>query len=256
MTSVTTATSGDEWTVDQLAQRVGVPVRTIREYQTMGLLHRPRRVGRVGMYDSGHLRRLELIGRLQDRGHSLAGIADLLSAWRDGNDIAEVLGLAPDQLVHVDEPGAPATLDQLAVLLPTYVPERLEDLLATGVIEACGPDRYCIPSPSLLQLTIDTLAVGLDPDVVLQLLGQIRTAADAVGDATMTALADLPTTAAEADVDALVSRGRGLLAHGVGRLALHRLGRRLDIDDDTPSETVAATVRRRSRSATKTKDSK
>ena len=67
----------DELSVDELARRAGLPTRTIREYQTIGLLPSPERRGRVGIYRIAHLQRLQLIARLQDRGYSLAGIRDL-----------------------------------------------------------------------------------------------------------------------------------------------------------------------------------
>lgn len=237
--------AGDEWTVDQLAQRADVPVRTIREYQTMGLLPGPRRSGRIGLYNISHLRRLHLIDRLQIRGHSLAGIGDLLDAWREGDAITDILGLEPDQLVHIDEPGAPATLAQLTEAIPTLVPDRLDELLETGVVEDCGPDRYCVPSPSLLQLAVDTLAAGLHPDAVLELLGQLRAAADTIADATLAAIAALPEDTSDATYEAVVGRGRGLLAHGVGRLSLHRLGRRLAIEDHATTADLATTLRTR-----------
>jgi DNA-binding transcriptional MerR regulator len=98
-------------TVDELARQAKLPVRTIREYQTVGLLPPPTRHGRVGLYRQSHLSRMQLIARLQARGYSLAGIRDLLASWRDGADLGEVLGLVPDELVHIDEPGTPATLE-------------------------------------------------------------------------------------------------------------------------------------------------
>jgi DNA-binding transcriptional MerR regulator len=221
-----------ELTVDELARRVGLPVRTIREYQTVALLPPPRRQGRVGIYGASHLLRLRLIARLQERGYSLAGIRDLLSAWRDGAELGEVLGLGPDQLVHIDEPGVPATAEQLARLLPNLVPDRIDDMLATGVIEPCGPDRYCVPSPSLLQLTADALASGYDPDRILDLLGVISRAADAIADAASGAIAERPAGVDTNRLVAFATRGRGLLAHGTGRLTIHRLGRRLGITDE------------------------
>src|SRR5918995_1282070 len=205
---------GVELTVDELATRAGLPVRTIREYQTMGLLPSPEHRGRVGIYRGAHLARLELIGRLQHRGYSLAGIRDLVGSWRDGADLGEVLGLEADQLVNLDEPGAPATPDQLAALLPTLVPHRLDDLLATGVVEACGPGRYCVPSPSLLQLAVDAIAVGYDPDAVLALLATIRGATTVIARATVALLADRPANGDADQLVALATRGRGLLAHG------------------------------------------
>ncbi|MDQ3145507.1 MAG: MerR family transcriptional regulator [Actinomycetota bacterium] len=222
----------ERWTVDNLARRAELTVRTIRDYQTMGLLPPPEKHGRIGIYGAIHLSRLLLIGRLQNRGYSLAGIRDMLSSWSDGAELGEVLGLAPDELVHIDEPGRPATVDQLTRLLPALVPDRLEALMATGVIEACGPDRYCVPSPSLLQLTVDLLAIGYRPDRTLEVLTTIRRATDAVADAAVSLYADRPEGVDTDQLVALATRGRGLLAHGTGRLTIRAIGRRLGIEHE------------------------
>lgn len=227
-------------TVDDLARRAGLPVRTIREYQTMGLLPPPAKRGRVGIYGPHHLRRLTLIARLKDRGYSLAGIGDLLGAWRDGADLGDVLGLDADELVHIDEPGAPATTAQLARVVPDLVPDRLDDLLATGVVELGRPGRYCVPSPSLLLLAADALAAGYDADRVLALLTTIRDASETIA-AAATAIVTAPPTDGDADrLRALASRGRGLLGHGAGRLTLHALGKHLGVTgDDSVPETLS-----------------
>ena len=217
-----------------------LPVRTIREYQTIGLLPAPRRRGRVGLYGPAHLARVQLIGRLQNRGYSLKGIHDLLQSWSDGADLGEVLGLAPDQLVHVDEPGVAADLDALAGALPGLVPERLGDLLATGVLEEATAGRYCVPSPSLLQLASDALGAGIAPDRVLAMLATIGRSAAQVADAVLETLTALPATADPQRVTALTTRGRGLLGHGTGRMTIHALGRRLGVDGDDPSDAVRA----------------
>lgn len=229
------AASGDAaptaWVIDDLARLVGLPVRTIREYQTLGILQAPRREGRVGVYGAGHLRRLQLIARLRDRGYSLAGIGDLLGSWRAGSDLGEVLGLEPDQLVHVDEPGAPATLDQLRAALPALIPDHLVALEATGVIERYRPGWFCIPSPSLLQLAVEATSAGLPAAGVIALLQSIQRAADSVAEQVVQQIGALPSDIDPAASAAFLRRGRGLLGHGVGRLTLHRLGRRLGIDD-------------------------
>jgi hypothetical protein len=207
----------------------------------------------VGVYGTSHLIRLELIGRLQERGYSLAGIRDLLAAWRDGGDLGEVLGLSPDQLVHVDEPGAPATADQLARVVPDLVPARLDELVATGVVEACGPARYCVPSPSLLQLGVDVLAAGLDPGDVLALLARLGAAADTAAEAVLDALARVPAGVDDAVIEGVVARGRGLLAHGVGRLTLQRLARRAGAPDHATTVEVAAVLRRQAHGSAKSR---
>jgi DNA-binding transcriptional MerR regulator len=232
----------DGLSVDDLASKAGLPTRTIREYQTMGLLPPPERRGRVGIYRRAHLHRLELIGRLQQRGYSLAGIRDLLTSWHEGAELTDVLGLSPDELVHLDEPGTPATLDQLARLLPAFVPKRLDDLIAVGLIDECGPDRYCVPSPSLMQLTADALAAGYTPAQVLALLTAIHDAADLVATAAAKLLAHPPARHDHSQLTRLATRGRGLLAHGTGRLTIYALGKRID-----PEATTAVRRRRRSR---------
>ena len=230
-----------EWTIDELARHSGLPVRTIQEYKTLGIVPAPRRQGRIGLYGPSHLRRLQLIAKLRDRGYSLAGIGDLLGNWSAGADLGEVLGLEPDQLVHVDEPGAPATLDQLRALLPAMIPTHLDALIDGGVIERCGPDRFCVPSPSLLQLAIESTTAGLDPREVIGLLDTIKRAADAVADEVVHRLGRLPADGDPATAAALLQRGRGLLAHGVGRLVLHQIGQRFGISDEAE---IAPAIRR------------
>ena len=166
--------------------------------------------------------------RMQERGYSLAGIKDLLTSWHDGDELTDILGLTLDELVHLDEPGAPATLDQLTQLLPQLVPDRLDDLLAVGVIDQRGPNRYCVPSPSLLQLTVHALAAGYDVAAVLSLLTAVHDAAELVAGAAGQLLQTPPPRLSASQLDALASRSRGLLAHGTGRLAIYTLGHQLD----------------------------
>src|ERR1700733_6164887 len=79
-----------EMRVEQLSGQTGVPVDTIRYYQSKGLLDPPRRQGRVAWYDDGHLERLARIRSLQQRGFTLATIARLLSGELDAADEALV----------------------------------------------------------------------------------------------------------------------------------------------------------------------
>ncbi|MEU8571347.1 MerR family transcriptional regulator, partial [Streptomyces pathocidini] len=69
------ATDELSFTVDELAARAGVTVRTIRFYGTRGLLPPPA-IGprRVGHYGHEHLARLALIEELRHQGMTLAAI--------------------------------------------------------------------------------------------------------------------------------------------------------------------------------------
>jgi DNA-binding transcriptional MerR regulator len=60
--------------LDELTDRVGMSVRTVRFYTTRGLVPPPIRVGRSGYYSADHLTRLELVSELQAHGFTLAAI--------------------------------------------------------------------------------------------------------------------------------------------------------------------------------------
>ena len=74
-----------EWRIDELAQRAGVAVDTIRYYQREGLLPAGERSGRSMRYGTRHLERLERIRALQSRRFSLAAIRELLD--HDGGPV-------------------------------------------------------------------------------------------------------------------------------------------------------------------------
>lgn len=96
-------------TVDELAARAGVTVRTVRFYSTRGLLPPPV-IGprRVGHYGPEHLSRLALIEELQHQGMTLSAIERYLDALPDdlsAHDLAihraMVASWAPDSAREV-----------------------------------------------------------------------------------------------------------------------------------------------------------
>jgi DNA-binding transcriptional MerR regulator len=80
------------WTIDELAASAGTTTRNVRAFQSRGLLPPPHLAGRTGRYDHGHQIRLAAILRLQQRGYSLAAIADLSAAWERGATLEDILG--------------------------------------------------------------------------------------------------------------------------------------------------------------------
>ncbi|WP_051422314.1 MULTISPECIES: MerR family transcriptional regulator [unclassified Streptomyces] len=112
--------------MEELAERAGITVRTLRFYRERGLIQPPRREGRIAWYDDHHLARLRTITGLLERGHTLNGIADLAATFDSGRDVAEVLGLGepteetpvrltPEQLA--DYFAGEATADNLAAAM-------------------------------------------------------------------------------------------------------------------------------------------
>ena len=68
-----------DYRVEDLAAAAGLRVDTVRFYQAQGLLERPRRVGRIAVYEERHLERLRRIRALSGEGFSLAQIRRLLT---------------------------------------------------------------------------------------------------------------------------------------------------------------------------------
>lgn len=83
------------YSLDELSSSAGVPPRTIRFYQASGLLPKPRREGRVAVYNDEHRRRLELIADLRARGLKLDAIRDMVDAGSLGKAPVVAL-LGPD----------------------------------------------------------------------------------------------------------------------------------------------------------------
>ena len=87
-----TAASG-EYRIDDLARLAGTTTRNIRVYRDRGLLHPPLRVGRIALFNDTHLTRLRLITSMLDRGYNIAHVREMLTAWEQGKDLGDVLGL-------------------------------------------------------------------------------------------------------------------------------------------------------------------
>lgn len=87
------ASLSGEYRIEDLARIAGTTTRNIRVYRDRGLLPPPLRVGRIALYNDSHLTRLRLITSMLDRGYTLAHVHEMLSAWEEGKDLADVLGL-------------------------------------------------------------------------------------------------------------------------------------------------------------------
>ncbi|MEZ0356271.1 MerR family transcriptional regulator [Mycobacterium sp. SA01] len=82
-----------EYRIDELARLAGTTTRNIRVYRDRGLLHPPLRVGRIALFNDTHLTRLRMITSLLDRGYNIAHVNEMLSAWEQGKNVGDMLGL-------------------------------------------------------------------------------------------------------------------------------------------------------------------
>ncbi len=162
--------SAESLTIEELSFRSGVTTRNIRAYQSRGLIPPPdtRPGDRVGYYNLNHVARLKLINRLQERGFSLAGIADLLMAWESGRGLDQVLGMEtaveqtrPDDSITVTEA-------QLRQFVPkgTDASEIIKRLREMGLLVREG-NQYRLHHPSILQLGLNAANAGVPIDELL-----------------------------------------------------------------------------------------
>jgi DNA-binding transcriptional MerR regulator len=232
-----TAETPGQMTIDDLARRVELPVRTIREYHTMRLLPPPERRGRLGLYGDRHVQRLQLITRLQRRGYSLAGIRDLLGAWESGTDLTTLLG-ADESPAALDEPPLLLTRAELFQRLPVLDSAALNRAGQAGLVRSHGGDHFVVRSAALLGLVADMVRAGVTLD---QALDVINVLTDDLG-ALARRLADLiveriwePLSAAgrAGELPDMFRRGRPLLLQGTATTLADRLGAALGERADT-----------------------
>jgi DNA-binding transcriptional MerR regulator len=159
-----TPAPSDAWRIDDLAQRAGITVDTIRYYQREGLLPPAERCGRTNRYSPEHLDRLERIQDLQARRFSLAAIKALLAEHRQ----ALVEG------IFTDAGGRTYTLDEL-VERAGIDADLAEALRSAGLLRdptEFGRDAYDVDDLELLRTMAELHKLGL-PDRALVEIGRI-----------------------------------------------------------------------------------
>ncbi|GGU86001.1 MerR family transcriptional regulator [Streptomyces albospinus] len=195
------APEGREFRMAELAEEAGITVRTLRFYRERKLLPPPRRDGRIAWYNEHHLARLRTIGALLERGHTLGGIAELLTAFETGRDVGELLGLADPLLpAWSEETPVRLTPEELADHFSQDItPENLTASLSIGYLAVDG-DEFVHISRRLLDASTDLVAQGIPLAAVLEAGRQVRAHADALADLFAT-LIRTHVLAAPQDVD-------------------------------------------------------
>ena len=217
-----------ELTIDELATQARLPVRTLREYHTMRLLPPPERRGRIGVYGTQHVDRLALIGRLQRRGYSLAGIKDLLAAWDAGADLTTLLGVDSGPAA-LDETPLRISRAELGDRVPALTNSAIGQAVAAGLLVPLGEEHFLVRSPALLALVADGAQAGLPMTAMLDLIASLTQGIGALADQLAGHVVEQITpqlTATEDDdqLRSLLQRWRVLLPQGVASILADRLG--------------------------------
>lgn len=176
-------TQQSEFSIDELARTGSSTVRNVRAYQDRGLLPPPERRGRKGVYTQAHLARLRLIGRLLERGYTLANIAELIAAWEQGRELRHVMGLEA-QLTRPwsnEMPGTVSLIDLVKFFGTSYKPSDLARALELGIIERDGL-RFRVPSPKMLAVGSEIVKMGIPMRNLLDIVGGLRRNVERVAD--------------------------------------------------------------------------
>lgn len=234
--------------VEELAQRCGLSVDTIRYYQRRDLLPRPQREGRVAFYDGGHVARLEQIARMQERGFSLAVITRILAGDADPAEQALAAALAGPLPGEADERLTLAELaertDVSATLLEVL--ER-EGLLVPRSGDAEAP--YTAADVDAVRAGVALLEAGVPLSELLALArdhdAAMRALADRAVDLFARYVVDPIRGATESDAEAahrmvealqsMLPAASAVVSHHIGRRLVAAARARIDADDTPPA---------------------
>jgi Cu(I)-responsive transcriptional regulator len=90
--------------IGEVAEATGLPAKTIRYYESAGLIAAPGRSnGNYRLYDDRHVQTLRFIQHARQLGFSIKEVAELVALWRDkGRASADVRRLAAAHLKEID----------------------------------------------------------------------------------------------------------------------------------------------------------
>lgn len=165
----------DGYGLTELVHRSGLPARTIRWYQSEGLLPKPTKHGRDAVYTDDHLQRLRLIAELRDRGLTLTAIRDLVSRERPARTVAQWLGIdATLSAPWSDDRPRIVNRDEVAELTGGRRAGLLAELQDAGYVQPGDGGTWLVPSPTLLDLALQLHDAGVDIDLTGELRDLLR----------------------------------------------------------------------------------
>ena len=172
-----------EFTIAQLAERTGVPPRTIRYYQSTGLLTKPTRIGKEAYYNDGHVERLQLIADMRSRRMKLSAMSAVLESDAHArNSAADWLGLDALRVAPWTETQDRSYDDAaLTELLGDRRTEILDDLVAAGYLHFEAGQWHVKDFP-LFKAALVLYDAGLSVSVSADLRKKLRTSLAALAD--------------------------------------------------------------------------
>lgn len=168
-----------EYRIEELARLAGTTTRNIRVYRDRGLLHPPLRVGRVALFNDTHVTRLRLITSMLDRGYNLAHVDEMLSAWEQGKDLGDMLGLesAIAGSWAVEKPQRMLTAQARRLIDD---PAGFDRLVGLGIIRLEDDDHATIVRPTLVEAFTGIRRHGVALDKLIDVHVQVAPLLDQI----------------------------------------------------------------------------
>lgn len=159
-----------EFTIDELAQRVAMTVRNIREWQTLGLVPPPERRGRVGIYSREHVAIIGRVKHLQAQGLPLDLIRRFIDAGPDAE--GDLRRLAAEAL-------NPFADDEPAVLRRADLVHRLGAdadtvLVAAGLATPVDAETVSVTDAGLLGVIEELVGAGVTLSRLAETLAELE----------------------------------------------------------------------------------
>jgi DNA-binding transcriptional MerR regulator len=168
-------------TIDELARRVGMSVRNLREWRALGLLPPPAMRGRVGYYDEAQVLRIARIRSLHADGFPLDLIRRLLDASGDAAEQAMAMAAAlRSPFRDLDPPAA-----DLAILAETWGvtdPDMLRRAVELGLLRQRTDGTFEFTSARVARVGEALHRLGLTAEETLRATAEIRAHLDGIAD--------------------------------------------------------------------------
>jgi DNA-binding transcriptional MerR regulator len=160
-----------EYRIDDLARIAGTTTRNIRVYRDRGLLPPPVRIGRIAVFNDTHLTRLRLITSMLNRGYNIAHVHEMLSAWEEGKNLGDVLGLET-ALIGTWAAEKPATMTRADAERLVDDPKAFDRLVERQLLRVEN-DTVTVMRPKLIEAFNEIRTYGIGYDTLIDLHEQV-----------------------------------------------------------------------------------
>lgn len=168
-------------TIDELARHVGMTVRNLREWRTLGLLPAAEIQGRVGYYDPAVVARVKEIQRLHGEGFPLELIRRMLDASGKSGDQVMRFARALRAPFRDDRPPI-VDLEEWAEMWGTSKPADLRRARELGLIRERPDGRFEYTSSLIADVGRALHELGLTLAETLDATAEIRGHTDGLAD--------------------------------------------------------------------------